>query len=195
MPKMFVEENLRFTFDDEWSVIKLDEDPFFRKRLMPLQLTRAVDFLGLYRDSALYFIEVKDYRGSAIELKNDEKMCAGDRLFHQIGRKSKDSVACVAGAARLLRDEFWGKCTDLLRRPHSVVKVVFWLEFDLGLRGHKRNPNWIEQELRTQATNRENLLKAHLNWLKGEVVVANQSIGRGALPGVVVENVARAGNR
>ncbi len=195
MPKMFEEENLRFTFDDAWSVIKLDEHPFFRERLMPLQVTRAVDFLGLYRDSALYFIEVKDYRGSAIELKNDEKMCAGDTLFHQIGRKSKDSVACVAAAARLLRDEFWGKCADVLRRPHSIVRVVYWLEFDLGRRGHKRNSNWIEQELRTQATNRENLLKAHLKWLRGEVVVTNQTIGRGALPGVVVENVARAGIR
>jgi hypothetical protein len=195
MPKQLEEQNLRFTFDDTWSVIKLDEDSFFLERLMPLQLTGAMDFLGLYRQSALYLIEVKDFRGSAIELKNQEKMCEGDTLFLQVARKSKDSVVCVAGAARLLNDAFWAQCADVLRKPQSIVKVVFWLEFDLGRRGHGRNPTWIEQELRVQATTQENLLKARLNWLTREVVVSNQTIDLGTLPGVVVENVARAGHR
>ena len=48
MPTIIVEQNLRFTFDDAWSVIKLDEHPFFRERLMPLQFDDAVYFLGLH---------------------------------------------------------------------------------------------------------------------------------------------------
>ncbi len=195
MPQTFVEENLRFTFDDAWSVIKLDEDPFFVNRLRPVQLTRAVDFLGLHRQSALYFIEVKDYRGSAIELKNQEKMCMGDTLYHQVARKSKDSVVCIAGAARLLTDAFWSHCADVLRKPQSIVKVVLWLEFDLGRRGHGRDSTWVEQETRMLATTKAKSLKAALTWLTKEVLVTNQTLAARELPGVTVENVARAGHR
>jgi hypothetical protein len=131
MSQVIVEENLRFTFDDSWSVTKLDEHAFFRERLMPLQLTRAVDFLAFRQLSALYLIEVKDFRGSAIELKNHEKMCAGDNLLLQVARKSKDSIACIAGAARISNDGFWSQCADVLRKRGSILKVVFWLEFDL----------------------------------------------------------------
>ena len=195
MPRTFVEGNLRFTFDDAWSVTKLDEDPFFQKRLMPMQLTGAVDFLGLYKHSAVYFIEVKDYRGSAIELENREKMCDGATLFHQVARKSKDSVACIVGAARLLRDDFWSRCADVLRKPHSIVKVVFWLEFDFGRRGYGHNPTWIEQQTRAIAMTKANSLKTALTWLTKEVLVTNQTLVTRELPGVTVENAARAGQR
>jgi hypothetical protein len=57
-----------------------------------------VDFLGLHRGRDLYFIEAKDYRGSPIALKNNEKLCEGDTLRLQMARKVKDSAACVAGA-------------------------------------------------------------------------------------------------
>ncbi len=88
MSRTIVEGNLRFTFDDTWNVTKLDAHPFFRERLMPLQLTRAVDFLALRGQAALYFIEVKDFRGSDIQLKNEEKLCDGDTLFLQVARKT-----------------------------------------------------------------------------------------------------------
>ena len=194
MPKTMDEGNLRFTFDDDWEVVKLDEHAFFCQRLMPLQLTRAVDFLGLHGRSELYLIEAKDFRGSATELRNREKMCDGDNLHLQIARKSKDSVVCVAGAARTLKDAFWSKCADVLRKPQATVKVVFWLEFDLsGQRGRGRNHTWVELEMRTQAANREKQLKTRLNWLTRQVVVTNQTIDAGALPGVSVENIERAG--
>jgi hypothetical protein len=195
MSQTIEEGNLRFTFDDAWSVTKLDEHAFFTERLMPMQLTRAVDFLGLYRQSALYLIEVKDFRGSAIELKNREKMCDGDTLLLQVARKSKDSVVCIAGAARLLNDAFWAQCADVLRKRHSIVKVIFWLEFDLGQRAHGRTSAWVEQEMRARAKTRANSLKAILTWLTKEVFVTNQALAAGELPGVVVENVARAGRR
>jgi hypothetical protein len=195
MPTDFVEEDLRFTFDDNWNVVKLDEHPFFRERLMPMQLTRAVDFLALYRGSALYLLEVKDFRGSAIELKNHEKMCSGDTLCFQVARKVKDSVACVAGAARCLSEGVWAQCADVIRSPNSIVKVVFWMEFDLGRRGRGRNAVWVEQETRLQALTRENALKAQLKWLTKQVSVSNQVLDIGTLPGVTVRNEGRVGNR
>lgn len=135
MPIVFEEPpanpSLRFTFDDDWQVIKLDDHRCFTERLMPLQLTRAVDFLGIYRKRGLYLIEVKDYRGSRIELKNEEKMFEGDTLFQQIGRKVKDSIACIIGAARRESEEFWTECANIIRERHLTIKTVFWLEFDL----------------------------------------------------------------
>lgn len=195
MPRTIVEENLQFTFDDTWEVVKLDEHPFFKERLMPLQLTCALDFLALRRQNALFLIEVKDFRGSAIELKNEERQCGGDTLFLQLARKSKDSVVCIAGAARVLKDAFWSRCADVLRKPGSVVKVVYWLEFDLGRRARGRRPEWVQEEMRAAAATRERELKARLNWLTKQVVVTNQSLHGGALPGVKVENIARAGQR
>jgi hypothetical protein len=194
MPTTKEKGNLRFTFDGSWDVVRLDKHSFYKERLMPLQLTRAVDFLALRRHGDLYFIEVKDFRGSAIELKNEEKMCDGDTLFLQVARKVKDSVVCIAGAARVLGEVFWSRCGDVLRRRQSIVKVVYWLEFDLGRRAHGRNLPWIQQEMRVQATARANELKARLNWLTKQVVVTNQDLDPGALPGVTVENVARAGH-
>ena len=195
MTTSIVEGGLRFTFDGNWSVIKLDGHEFFEQRLMPMQLTGAADFLGLHRKPALYVIEVKDYRGSEIQLKNNEKMCEGDTLLFQVARKCKDSVACVVGAARVLRDDFWARCVDVLRTRQSIVKVVFWLEFDLGRRGRGRSAEWMQQEMRTRALVRADELKARLSWLTKEVVVTNQALAAGELPGVTVENVQRAGHR
>jgi hypothetical protein len=159
-----VEENLRFTFDDAWSVTKLDEHAFFKKRLMPTQLTRAVDFLGLRKQSALYFIEVKDYRGSAIELKNDEKMCKGDTLFHEVARKSKDSVACVAGAARALARTISGRTVPTFSASRSPSS--WWSSgwnSTWGDEDTRRNSTWVEQETRAFATTRAKSLKAALD--------------------------------
>ncbi len=195
MPKTLEEGNLRFTFSDDWQVVKLDEHHFFRARLQPLQLTRAVDFLGLYRERDLYFIEAKDFRGSDVALKNREKMCEGDTLRLKMARKVKDSVACVSGAGRVYQEQFWTGCARTLANRHLAVRVVFWFEFDLGRRGHGRDRAWISQELKTRALARQGELRGHLLWLTKDVIVTNQVIGGKAIPGLTVEDIGRAGNR
>lgn len=39
MPHTVDADGLRFTFSDDWRVVKLDEHRFFKKGLMPLQAT------------------------------------------------------------------------------------------------------------------------------------------------------------
>lgn len=200
MPTIFEEPSdsptLRFTFDDDWDVVRLDEDSFFRKRLMPLQLTGAVDFLCVYRRRELWFIEVKDHRGSRIELKNAEKMHAGDTLLLHVARKVKDCVACVVGAARHTVGDgtIWRTAAEVMHARSLAVKVVLWLECDLPRRRRKPVAEATRVQLmKQQASVRTDELKGLLSWLTRDVLVANQSVG--ALPGVIVENVGRAGSR
>lgn len=69
------EKLLRFSFDDDWRVLKWDEHPSYTGGLSKTSGTKAVDFLGIHLD-APWFIEVKDFRGYRIE--NKERISAGD---------------------------------------------------------------------------------------------------------------------
>lgn len=195
MPTTHEEENLRFVFDDQWDVVKLDDCDFFRNNLMPLQLTKAVDFAGIYRNRVAYLIEVKDYRGSRIELKNDEKMHAGDTLHLQVARKVKDSVACLVGGAHTQREALWRACAEKILAGGNGLRVVFWLEFDLGRRRHYRRAMQREADMKAEATTREKQLKQALSWLTKHVAVANQKVDPATLPGTTVSDIARAGAR
>ena len=195
MPTTHDEENLRFVFDDQWQVVKLDQCAFFRENLMPLQLTKCVDFLGLHRNNAAYLVEVKDYRGSRIELKNEEKMHAGDTLYLQVARKVKDSVACLVGAARTQQEVPWRGCADRMLAGPDCLHVVFWLEFDLGHRRRYRDPAQREADMKAEASTREKQLKRALGWLTKRVAVANQHVDPAVLPGTTVRDIARAGDR
>ena len=194
MPTTHDEENLRFVFDDQWQVVTLDQSDFFRENLMPLQLTKSVDFCGVYRNNVVYLVEVKDYRGSRIELKNDEKMHAGDALYLQVARKVKDSVACLVGAARTQQKPLWRSCAGKMLAGGGL-RVVFWLEFDLGHRRRYRHAAHREADMKAEASTREKQLKHALSWLTKHVAVANQHVDPATLPGATVRDIARAGDR
>src|SRR5580692_8886295 len=67
VPETFEEGHLRFRFDSSWYAIKYDEHPDYRERIERLDGTKAVDFVAVHRDSQLFLIEVKDFRGHRIE--------------------------------------------------------------------------------------------------------------------------------
>ncbi|MDM8562499.1 hypothetical protein QUF54_04015 [Candidatus Marithioploca araucensis] len=60
---------LAFEFGDRWRVFKLDEHRDYRERIGKLGGSKAIDFLGILDNQALYFIEVKDFREHRIENK------------------------------------------------------------------------------------------------------------------------------
>ena len=54
------EGDLVFEFGEKWQVFKLDEHRDYRERIAKIDETKAVDFVGIFNNEILYFIEVTD---------------------------------------------------------------------------------------------------------------------------------------
>src|SRR5438034_79200 len=68
MPTTIIEENIEFSFGNQWIVAKYDKHPDAKQSVGVVDHRKAVDFVGLL-DAITFFIEVKDYRGFRIENK------------------------------------------------------------------------------------------------------------------------------
>ena len=171
------EERLAFEFNDEWRVCKLDEHRDYRRGIARIDHAKAVDFLGIFDGSMLYFAEVKDFRGYRIENK--------DRLSHQqlameLAQKVKDSLACMIGAFHSSSEpEYWRSYVTLLCRDKSQIRIVLWLEEDL--------PKHPPLRRKAMASTRTKVFKQKLSWLTKRVLVCGSV--RQDLPGVTVVNL------
>lgn len=46
---------LHFTFDEHWKILKWDEHPAHRKSMNALAHSKALDYIGIYRDKQIFF--------------------------------------------------------------------------------------------------------------------------------------------
>jgi hypothetical protein len=169
------EQRLRFTFDDDWKVLKWDEHGAYRSGIQQLRSTDAVDFFGLYM-GAPWFIEVKDYRrfpGVA------RKRLAGGELARQVGSKVRDTLAGMIWACgRATLDE--GALDEYLRSLvgwGKKIPVVLWIEDD----GDIPSP-----DLSALADN----IKREISWLNPRVVVINsERAAASPIPGLIVTSL------
>lgn len=123
------EGNLAFEFGDQWNIFKLDEHRDYRGGIERIDNTKAVDFLGIFNDSELYFVEIKDFREYRIETK---ARLSNRQLAIEIAQKVKDSLACIIGAFHSSSEpEYWRPYVRLLCTANSQIKIVLWLEEDL----------------------------------------------------------------
>jgi hypothetical protein len=173
------EESQRFTFDADWVVFKYDGDGtgYFEIR-DAVAGSRACDFLGLWRASVAYLIEVKDFRGYRIQ--NKHRLGKGE-LALEVAQKVRDTLAgIVSGCRRADGKHLWRELRDHLTGPRHEVIIVLCLEDD-GLRD--------KVELGVQAE----AIRQKLAWLCPKVRVVSQRINPDKLPGVVVTNLPGAG--
>jgi hypothetical protein len=122
------EGKLRFTFDDDWKILKWDDHGAYHDGLRRFNETKAVDFFGLYQ-GAPHFIEVKDFRQHRIE--NKERLSTGD-LAREVACKVRDTLAGMSWACRrepLDQRELSAFLKPLVNRVEKVP-VVLWLEED-----------------------------------------------------------------
>lgn len=179
MTFVHVENNLRFVFDDGWTVLKWDEHRAYVDGLQPHQGTKAVDFVGLRLQATPWFIEVKDPRGHRIEYK---PQLADGSLVKAVAEKVRDTIAGLVWAhqrALLGRDELMPFVRALFQRePRARAFVVLWLEQDRPLR-----PD--------EATALQDALKRELSWLNPKVLVVNRAIAgeHNPVPGLSVESL------
>jgi hypothetical protein len=182
MPE-FIEGNLRFEFDERWTVQKYDGHRDYREKIERLEGTKAVDFVGLLDGNILYWIEVKDFRGHRIE--NRPRLAGGD-LMIEVAQKVRDSIAGVVGAYRNSSEPvLWRPLAQALVSPRKRLKVLLWLEEDAPPRPRGREQN------RAQVLGR--LLKVRMAWLTGRVFVCGQRLG-GHLEGCTMSNLPSGGH-
>ncbi|WP_069470306.1 hypothetical protein [Candidatus Marithrix sp. Canyon 246] len=173
------EGDLLFEFGDKWRVLKLDEHPDYRNKISKINKTKAVDFLAIFNNQTLYFIEVKDFRRSFIE--NKDRLLKG-KLAIELAQKVRDSIACIIGSYRTSNTpENWDLYAKLLCHQKKQIKVVLWLELDLP-----NNPSMTQKFMASINTNK---FKKKLTWLTYKVLVCNTK--KQALPDVKVRNLPR----
>ncbi len=81
------EGNLSFVFPDTWRVCKYDDTNYYRSKLPNELQLAAVDFVITTnpRFNKLILIEVKDFRGYAVE--NNKRQSSGE-LVNEVIKKS-----------------------------------------------------------------------------------------------------------
>lgn len=185
-------ENLRFKFDDAWTVVKYDETVEY-ERIRDQTEAKGVDFVGLTAAGnsrfVIHLIEVKDFRGHRIE--NAPRIRAG-KLVLEVAQKVRDTVAGVIGACRTSDEaQHWRHFARALRRGRDEVRVVLWLEQD---RPHSRGDVSGQHHRRKRDKNGLSvltaLLKRRLRWLTVRTFVVDQGTG---LQGVTASNLPGAG--
>ena len=109
---VIIEGKLEFTFDDNWQLIKWDDDPAYRKGIGKLDETKAVDVLGLHRENGLYLIEIKDLRVDPISRQEPYRRAAGRRGRSESpghrGRRDRSAAAAGSGEVARLRGSAHG---------------------------------------------------------------------------------------
>ncbi len=135
MPIPLDVEKQHFEFSAPWTVaIKYDDTVFFRKEAIKLQgqidgvshSTRAVDVIGLHKNSGLLLLEAKDFRGHRIENKDRIK----NEVSVEVAVKVRDTVAALIGLARKPVAEFPAEELAAALSPGKKISVVLWLEDD-----------------------------------------------------------------
>lgn len=174
------EGKLRFSFSEQWQIIKLDQHPQYLQGIEKLDGTKAVDFVGLFNQRDLYFIEVKDFRGYRIE--NKQRLRSGE-LAIEVGQKVRDSLACLIAGCRATQSEnSWQTFAQRMVRKDTVIRVILWLEQDLPFQQS-------QQAQKAQDVIFLKQIKAKVAWLTNRVsVVALNSLTH-QLPDVQIHHL------
>jgi hypothetical protein len=170
-------EAQRFDFDDGWSVLGYDKDPYRQKHLGE---SECVDIVALGPERKLYLIEVKDYRGVDRAKERREDILSGV-LFKEIGRKVRGTVAGLIGGWRNdTHRARYQSFAPLLLDSQVDIHVIAWIEHSY----QERDP------ARLRLTTETDLLKRQVRWLGARALVMNSQSPR-QLPGLRVQDDPR----
>lgn len=179
------EGRIELEFPKHWCVIKYDDSAAYRHHACRhLQGTKAVDIVALDPTPSrpcLYFIELKDFRGHAIENRlrlNPNKKQEQESVFHEIGEKVRDTLAGIIGALRVAGGD-WPDCLA------PIVAHVAGADREVAVVA------WIEEDYASASVQRASLstydreLARKVRWLTTTYMVASIAINPLAPHGVV----------
>lgn len=191
MSQVFDEGCLRFKFGESWNVEKYDDSPAYRKGIERLDESKAVDFIAAHANRILFFVEVKDFRGSKAEQR--QRLREG-QLDHEVATKVRDSIAGLVAAHRNASEpERWEQHIDLLVNRDRDIKIILWMEGHAlaALADNDRHRQVHERRCKVGAQIFGNLLKRKLRWLTVKVALANLSEYASLLPDLEVSSLPR----
>lgn len=133
----FVEGDMCLDFDDGWThVIAWDKHSAYKNGIRKVDGAKAVDFIGIRRNEALYFIEMKDYRFHRSPDGRKKHL----NPWVELELKVRHSVAGLVGAHRRGCDD--GACGPIIAalvERRMKLKLVYWLD-EPPTRGSWRRP-------------------------------------------------------
>ena len=185
-------DSLRFSFDDRWTVVeKWDDSPAYQGGIATLNGeiedeltvgTKAVDLVGIC-DGQLYLIEVKDYRGHAIDTKQRQTSA----LPLSIACKVRDTIAGLVGASRKGSADWVDGCVGRLRDRARPIWVIAWIVDAAPRPAEPDKKRMVWQGIRRKR------LEQKLAWLTSKVLL--HSPLSTSLPGVTAKSLPGAGQR
>jgi len=127
----FIESDISFSFDSDWTVKKYDEHAYFR--ILSGHGLKGVDFIGIYKQQSLYLIEVKNYhQRSYSPVAPDWSDITGTNpnLASAFNEKIKDTLQLIDVVILYLSRRWWSKPALTLHRLLGSTKLTkdwqFW---------------------------------------------------------------------
>ena len=181
------ESDLVFAFDDAiWQIKKYDDHPYYKK-FSGVGL-KGVDFIGLYKQKKVVFIEVKNFRAKHPTREEPFKVLTETKTFiNHIGDKLEDTFRAVTAINAYFKKKWWyrfflkwesylssqrflGKDwlfwhqVYQLAQQKDKIEFVLWLEIEerISEKGKKDLSNHID-----------NMLEKQLSEFTNEVIVAS----------------------
>jgi len=137
------EGRLRFQFPDGCRAIKYDDTSYYRNQLEKAVNLKAVDIIVSTNKQSISFIEIKDFRGHAIE--NKKRLKSGE-LACEVAEKFAHTLAGLVGAYRTEDSALFGLAVDCLKRNKRTMEVILFLQEDkIAVRLHPSKKRRTDQ--------------------------------------------------
>lgn len=164
----FEESRLEFDFDTrKWEVIQYDAHPDYVSISNKLQGTKAVDFLGFYKNRLIMF-EVKNFRGFGNRNDVEQRLFNGmEELTTEIAQKVKDTIAVTTALGRSVKNDFWVKVFRYVSE-NKPITIIAWIEEDTNSSLKKRKKN--------EMSIRRGYLAKKLDWLTDPSLISIDNV-------------------
>ena len=121
-----IERNIKFSFPDEWQVLRYENSKFYKNYMMPLQCTQAADFLCC-NESKIMILEVKRYT---------EKQFSGEKegleyFINKVGWQFRDTICGISIAKISINKELnHYYSTAFPREADASIKLTLFIELE-----------------------------------------------------------------
>jgi hypothetical protein len=166
----FEESDIRFDFNDaHWSQFcKYDEQTDYKK--IKIELTKAVDFIGILNQHTLVLMEVKNFKGHRIENKPRTEN-GDDPIELEVAQKFRDTLAGIIGGVRSSTHhaERWANYLNLIANRQRDIHAVLWLEEDKPI----LPPSVQMRRIKAKGGTYTDVLKTKMDWLNCRALVVD----------------------